>query len=148
MWPNLQFPADLVIFTREILNGKLPFLCKMWCLHWKIRIFQWMKTDYYGEWRICEFFVSVSKFPFLALKMRNLSDMNDHYNLKDVCLLYEIVENRFEYNSASALSGCIKRNIPKVILVLPANAETAQVFEKTLTRGFPVGQSSQASQHC
>ena len=27
MCPNLQFPADLVTFTEEILNGKLHFLC-------------------------------------------------------------------------------------------------------------------------
>ena len=26
MWPNLQFPADLVTFTEGILNGKLHFL--------------------------------------------------------------------------------------------------------------------------
>ena len=26
MWPNPQFPVDLVIFTEEILNGKLHFL--------------------------------------------------------------------------------------------------------------------------
>ena len=25
MWPNPQFPADLVTFTEEILNGKLDF---------------------------------------------------------------------------------------------------------------------------
>ena len=25
MWPNPQFPADLVAFTEEILNGKLNF---------------------------------------------------------------------------------------------------------------------------
>ena len=25
MWPNPQFPADLVTFTEEILNGKLHF---------------------------------------------------------------------------------------------------------------------------
>ena len=30
MWPNLQFPGDLVTFTKEILNGKLHFLCS-WC---------------------------------------------------------------------------------------------------------------------
>ena len=32
MWPNLQFPADLIIFTREILNEQLHFLCtaKLW----------------------------------------------------------------------------------------------------------------------
>ena len=27
MRPNPQFPADLVTFTGEILNGKLHFLC-------------------------------------------------------------------------------------------------------------------------
>ena len=27
MWPNPQFPADLVTFNEEILNGKLHFLC-------------------------------------------------------------------------------------------------------------------------
>ena len=26
MWPNAQFPADLVTFTEEILNGKFHFL--------------------------------------------------------------------------------------------------------------------------
>ena len=27
MWPNPQFPADLVKFIEETLNGKLHFLC-------------------------------------------------------------------------------------------------------------------------
>ena len=27
MWPNPQFPADLITFTEEILNWKLHFLC-------------------------------------------------------------------------------------------------------------------------
>ena len=29
MWPNLQFSADLVTFTEEILNEKLQFLCSV-----------------------------------------------------------------------------------------------------------------------
>ena len=31
MWPNPHFPADLVIITEEILNGKLHFLCSVSC---------------------------------------------------------------------------------------------------------------------
>ena len=31
MWPNPQFPADLVTYPEEILNGKLHFLC---CAIW------------------------------------------------------------------------------------------------------------------
>ena len=27
MWPNPQFPADLVTFTEEIMNSTLYFLC-------------------------------------------------------------------------------------------------------------------------
>ena len=27
MWPNSQFPGDLVTFTQEILNGNLHILC-------------------------------------------------------------------------------------------------------------------------
>ena len=27
MWPNLLLPADLAIFTEEILNRKLHFMC-------------------------------------------------------------------------------------------------------------------------
>ena len=30
MWPNPQFPADLVAFTKAILNGKLNYLCGEW----------------------------------------------------------------------------------------------------------------------
>ena len=29
IWPNQQFPADLVTFTEEILNGKLHFFCAL-----------------------------------------------------------------------------------------------------------------------
>ena len=29
MWPNSQFPADLVTFTEEILNVKPHFLCSV-----------------------------------------------------------------------------------------------------------------------
>ena len=29
MWPDPQFPADLVTFTEETLNGKLHFLCSV-----------------------------------------------------------------------------------------------------------------------
>ena len=29
MWPNPQETADLITFTEEILNGKLPFLCSV-----------------------------------------------------------------------------------------------------------------------
>ena len=31
MWPNPQFPGDLVTFTKAILDGKLHILCSETC---------------------------------------------------------------------------------------------------------------------
>ena len=88
------------------------------------------------------------KYLFKTLKMRNLGDLNDLYNMQDTILLCEIIENRFQImqekfgfnprkiNSASTLSGCVQRNVSKVILALPTNYEHAEVFEKSLIGGF------------
>ena len=38
MWPNPNFPADLVTFTKKILNRKLNFLCNVRCI-FSINIF-------------------------------------------------------------------------------------------------------------
>ena len=49
MWPNPQFPADLVTFTEEILNRKLHFL---WSVKFLIIFFSkviWLfNIDYIG----------------------------------------------------------------------------------------------------
>ena len=85
---------------------------------------------------------------FIILKMRNLSDLNDLYNVQDVIILLEIIENRFQIiqdktsynpriiNSASKLSGCIQREKSKCILALPINNTQMEVFEKTICGGF------------
>ena len=39
-------------------------------------------------------------------------------------------------NSASTLSGCIEREMSKVIIALPTSSEVVDIFEKTLTGGF------------
>ena len=75
--------------------------------------------------------------------MRNLNDINDLYNVQDVILFLELVENRFEqmykkyyynprkWNLASTLSGCTK-----IIMALPASSGNIEIFEKTLTDSF------------
>ena len=84
-----------------------------------------------------------SKKLFILLKMRNLSDLNDLYNVQDVILLMVIIENRFQemqnetgynprkINSASKLSSCIQREQSKRILALPTNNCHVEIFEKT-----------------
>ena len=85
---------------------------------------------------------------FILLQMRNLSDLNGLYNVQDVIILLEIIENRFQIiqdktnynpriiNSASKLSGCIQRENSKCILALPINNVQMEVFEKTVCGGF------------
>ena len=80
--------------------------------------------------------------------MRHLGDLNDLYNTQDVILLSELIENRFQFmqdkhgfnprkcNSASTLSGCIEREMSKVIISFPTNVEHHEIFEKTITGGF------------
>ena len=75
--------------------------------------------------------------------MRNLSDLNDLYNVQDVILLMVIIENRFQemqnetgynprkINSASKLSSCIQREQSKCILALPTGNCHVEIFEKT-----------------
>ena len=85
---------------------------------------------------------------YILLQMRDLSDLNDLYNVQDVIILLEIIENRFQIiqdkvnynpriiNSASKLSDCIQREKSKCILALPINAVQMEVFEKTVCGGF------------
>ena len=80
--------------------------------------------------------------------MRNLRDMKDLYNAQDVILLCEIGENSFQlmrdrygfnlrkYNSASTLSGCIEREISRVIIALRTANEAVDIFEQTITGSF------------
>ena len=89
-----------------------------------------------------------AKMLYLLLKMRDLSDLNDLYNVQDVMILLEIVENQFQLmqnkfgynpriiNSASKLSGCIQREKSKCIIALPINNVQMEVFEKTICGGF------------
>ena len=89
-----------------------------------------------------------AKQMFILLKMRNLSDLNDLYNVQDVIILLEIIENRFQtmqdktgynpriINSASKLSGCIQREKSKCILALPVDNTQMEIFEKALCGGF------------
>ena len=80
--------------------------------------------------------------------MRNLGDLNDLYNSQDVILLTETIENCFQamqnaygfnlrkFNSASSMSGCIEREMSKIILALPTKYEHAEIFEQTVIGGF------------
>ena len=80
--------------------------------------------------------------------MRNLGDMNDLYNVRDVFLLCEIIESRFQLlnnkygfnprkcKSASSMSSCIDTEMSRVILVFPTKLDHVEIFEQTVTGSF------------
>ena len=109
------------------------------------------KIDFYGDLKqkaVNDSDFESSFFLYKTLKMQNLGDINDLCNAQDVILLSEIAENRFQFmhdqyvsnprkcNSASALSGCIEREMSRVIIALPISNEAADIFEQTITGGF------------
>ena len=111
----------------------------------------WFKAEFHSELKmqaVDDQTYENSKFLYTNLKMRHLGDLNDLYNFQDVTLLCEILENRFQLmherygfnprkcNSASTLSGCIEREMSKVILTLPTKVDHNEIFEKTVIGGF------------
>ena len=111
----------------------------------------WEKTEFFSELKqsvVNDDDCENSKYLFRTLKLRNLCDLSDLYNVQDVILLYEIIENCFQavqdtygfnnrkYNSSSSMSGCIAREMSKIVLALPTKYEHVEIFEQTLIGGF------------
>ena len=111
----------------------------------------WGKNEFFSELKLSavdDKSYENSKYLYQSLKMRNLGNLNDLYNTQDVFLLTEIIESRFQVmqntygfnprkcNSASSMSGCIEREMSKVILTLPTKYEHVEIFEQTVISGF------------
>ena len=89
-----------------------------------------------------------AQFFYKILPVRNLSNMNDLYNVQDVILLCKIFEHRVSFmhemydfnprhcNLASTFSGGIERYKYKVIIALPTCLNIIQLFKKALIGGF------------
>lgn len=80
--------------------------------------------------------------------MRNLSDTNELHNFQVMITFCDIFESRAllmhkkydfnsrRYNLASTLRSCIQITLSKVIIGLPTDDETVELFEKSLLGGF------------
>ena len=80
--------------------------------------------------------------------MKNLGNLNDLYNMQDVILLTEIIESRFQAmqntfgfnprkcNSASSMSGCIEREMSKIILAFSTKYDHVEIFDRTVIGSF------------
>ena len=77
-----------------------------------------------------------------------MGDGNDSYNTQDVILFTERTESRLQAmqntygfdpkkcNSASSMSGCIQKEMSKIILALPTKYKHVDIFEETVIGGF------------
>ena len=137
IWPYLSFKKKekiLVIFAEG--KGVIPYelVVDMQSFFIKPENNFWEKTKVFSELKqsaVNDEDYENSKYLYETLKMRNLRDLSDLYNAQDVILFCEIIENRFQAmqdthgfnprrcNSASSMSGCIEREMSKVILALP-----------------------------
>ena len=99
------------------------------------------------KWKVVSDTDYTTSFYLFNLKLCHLGDINDLYNVQDVILLSQICENRFQFmhdsygfnprkcNLANTLSGCIEREMSKII-ALPTSNEVLDIFEQTVTGGF------------
>ena len=154
IWPYLSFKKKEKILD-IIAEGKgvIPYelIVDMQSFFIKPENNFWEKTEFFSELKQSpenDEDYKNSKYLYQTLKMRNLGDLNDLYNAQDVILLCEIIENRFQAmqdtygfnprrcNSASSMSGCIEREMSKIILALPTKYDHVEIFEQTITGGF------------
>ena len=111
----------------------------------------WEKNEFFSELKlsaVSNINYENSKYLYQTLKMRKLGDLNDLYNTQDAIWLTEIIESRFQAmqntygfkprrcNSSTSMSGCIEREMSKVILALPTKYEHVEIFEETWIGGF------------
>ena len=111
----------------------------------------WKKTEFLSELKqnaVNDKDYEHSKYLYQTLKMRNWGDLNDLYNAQDVILLTEIIKYHFQVmqdtcgfnprkrNAASSMSGCIEREMSKIILALPTKVVHAEIFEQYVIGGF------------
>ena len=111
----------------------------------------WKKTEFLSELKqnaVNDKDYEHSKYLYQTLKMRNWGDLNDLYNAQDVILLTEIIKYHFQVmqdtcgfnprkrNAASSMSGCIEREMSKIILALPTKVVHAEIFEQNVIGGF------------
>ena len=79
MWPNPYFPADLVIFTEEILNGKLHF-----CVQWRAQLFKFISRRTTRKLQ-CNFILVFEYVCLITLGLQRVCLNNPHQHLPHTC---------------------------------------------------------------
>ena len=77
----------------------------------------WEKREFFSEIKLSavdDESYENSKYLYQLLKMRNLSDLNDLYNIQDVILLTEIIESQFK--QCRILTVLIQENVTQLVL--------------------------------
>ena len=154
IWPYLSINKKkkiLEIIMEE--KGVIPYEIIVDVEYFFIKLDKdfWEKTEFFSKLKLSavnDEDYENSKYLYKTLQMRNVGDLNDLYNTQDVLLLTKIIESRFQAmhntygfhprkcNSASSMSGCIEREMPKIILALPTKYEHVEMFEETVIGSY------------
>ena len=154
VWPYLSFKKrekilEIISEVKEIITYEI--MVNMESFFIKPENDFWEKTEFFSELKqsaVNDEDYENSKYLYQTLKMKNLGDLNDLYNTQDVILLTEIIGSRFQViqntygvnqrkcNSSSFMSGCIEREMSKIILALPTKCDHVEIFEETIIGGF------------
>ena len=154
--PALLFWRDLEIFKWCSKNKNIGHNCRrkrhysIWKNCYMNSLFStpkngtfFEKTEFFSKLKqkaVSDEDYTTSFYLYKTLKMWHLGDMNDLYNVQDVILLSVICKSRFQFmhkrygfnprkcNSASTLSGCIEREMSRVINALPTSNEVFRYF--------------------
>ena len=78
------------LYLNGLTENLNPNICKL------VHLIKWKKTEFYSDLK--QSAVNNNDYEnskYQTLKMRHLGDLNDLYNVPDVILLSEIIENHF-----------------------------------------------------
>ena len=149
MWPNPQIPADSVTYTREILNGKLHFLCSgKTKKQFKIQVIQMFRLQANGPWKVllCNF--QHFYFPYMYISfvnnfMKKTSSCWDKlsnvcsFSMSQICLIREpltLKKYRLEY--LAKLGSCFSYTLNAFLRLNVLLFSDGRMFLKTWILSF------------
>ena len=118
MWPNSQFPADLVTFTEEFLNGKLHFLCGVICpfqIQYDDGTIDWLGLLHVTYWwYLCSlnilkdtsfhFSIDMRYYSVALIKSLSITSLSSNLSSKStLCNALELVPNLLRHSHPVAM---------------------------------------------
>ena len=112
MWPKLQFPAEWVTFTEEILNGKLHFLFSAIETFWNNYSFLRIWVTFTEEilWNESTIAKCERDIYFKWIPLNDTSNITDQKNLHYLHRNFKLIHESFVSHGWASLFAKINKN--------------------------------------